>query len=289
MAATPTNPRYRLRRPLAVAWRGDGVLQLGLDTPGLVLDGVPAGLDAAVTALHQARSIAELGYLVPGVPRPWLLWLVDQLGAAGLLLPDREPLATLGVVGSGPLAEATTAMLAQAGLPEVTRIAHHRPPARPSPGESPLLPAVHWSQVGAGWPSLTVVATDTQEPDRALTDALLAAGRAHLVVRLEADRAIVGPLVLPGTTPCIRCQDLLRCRYDAAWPLLVAQLCRDRPTPDPVLLAWAATTAAVQARCHLTGGEPDVTGRTLELGGDHTLRTRDWPVHPECGCILAAA
>ena len=56
-----------------------------------------------------------------------------------------------------------------------------------------------------------------------------------------------------------------------------------------LLLAWAATTAAVQVRCHLAGGQADVTGRTLELGSDHTLRTRDWPVHPQCGCVLAVA
>lgn len=289
MPTVPAGPRYRLRRPLTVAWRAEGVLQLGLDTPGLVLDGVPAGLDAAVGELTtQARTVAELGYLVPGVPAPWLQWLVDQLAAAGLLLTGAEPPPTLALVGSGPLADTTAGMLRQAGLPEPTRIAHRR--ADPGRAQrTPLVPIEHWSQVGDRWPPLTVVATDTQEPDRALTDALLAAGRAHLVVRLEADRAVVGPLVLPGTTPCVRCHDLLRCRYDPAWPLLVAQLCRDRSAADPVLLAWAAATATIQVRCHLAGGDPDVTGRTLELAGDHTLRTRDWPVHPECGCVLAVA
>ncbi|MCW5952549.1 MAG: hypothetical protein KIT69_09850, partial [Propionibacteriaceae bacterium] len=87
----------------------------------------------------------------------------------------------------------------------------------------------------------------------------------------------------------VRCHDLLRCHYDRAWPRLVAQLSRDRPSPDPVLLGWAASTAVVQIRCQLAGGAPDVTGRTLELGSaDHALQVRDWPVHPGCGCVLAA-
>lgn len=285
MPPAPTRPRYRLRRPLAVTWRSPGVLQLGLDPPGLVLEGVPPGIELAVAALAQPCSIAELGYLVPGVPRLWLAWLVEQLDAAGLLAAQPALTATLGVVGSGPLAVATAAMLRLAGLPEPLLVGD-----RPgTPGESLHEPGQHWNQLGSSWPGLTVVATDTHEPDRALTDTLLAARRAHLVVRLEPDRAVVGPLVLPGATPCTRCQDLLRCRYDAAWPRLVAQLCRERCTPDPMLIAWAAATAAVQARCHLTGGEPDVTGRTLELGSDHTLRTTDWPVHPQCGCLLAVA
>lgn len=276
--------RYRLRRPLALTWRAAGVLQLGLDAPGLVLDGVPPGTDQAVAALAEPRSLAELGYLLPGVPSGWLSWLVEQLDAAGLLVVHDPPPGSLGLVGTGPLAEAVAATLRLAGLPEPVRIGHRADRADPV-GRGPE----HWSRLGARWPALTIVATDTQEPDRALTDALLAARRAHLVVRLEADRAVVGPLVLPGATPCTRCQDLLRCRYDPAWPLLVAQLCRDRCPGDPVLLAWAAATAVVQARCHLTGGEPDVTGRTLELGSDHSLRTRDWPVHPQCGCVLSVA
>lgn len=282
--ASAEPPRYRLRRPLALTWRAHGVLQLGLDPPGLVLDGVPPGTDQAVAALAEPRSVAELGYLMPGVPPEWLGWLVEQLDAAGLLLDDHPQPASLGLVGSGRLAETIAATLRQAGLPEPVLIAHRADRTDPS-GREP----VHWSRLGTRWPALTVVATDTQEPDRALTDALLAARRTHLVVRLEADRAVVGPLVLPGATPCTRCQDLLRCRYDPAWPLLVAQLCRDRGTADPVLLAWAAATAVVQARCHLAGGEPDVTGRTLELDSDHSLRTRDWPVHPRCGCVVAAA
>ena len=285
MQPEPAPARHRLRRPLALAWRAEGVLQLGLDPPGLVLEGVPTGLDQAVAALAQPRTLAELRYLVPGVPLPWLQWLVGHLDAAGLLVAVEPARGSLGLVGTGALAEATAAMLGRAGLPLPLRIAD-REPASAEPGPAQ---AVHYSRLGTAWPALTVVATDSEEPDRALTDAVVASRRAHLVVRLEADRAVVGPLVLPGATPCTRCQDLVRCRYDAAWPLLVAQLCRSRPGADPVLLAWAATTAAVQVRCHLAGGQADVTGRTLELGSDHTLRTRDWPVHPQCGCVLAVA
>ena len=53
--ASAEPPRYRLRRPLALTWRAHGVLQLGLDPPGLVLDGVPPGTDQAAAALADAE------------------------------------------------------------------------------------------------------------------------------------------------------------------------------------------------------------------------------------------
>lgn len=282
-------PRYRLTHPLPLTWRDEGVLQLGLDD-GIVLDGVPVALTHAVQALVEPRSLSELQRLAPALTPAWLRWLLTQLDAAGLLTtqPADQPAdqPRIGLLGAGRLADAIAAGLERSEPAEVLRPARARPRQR----RRLPVPLPHWSEVVDELPGLVVVATDTQEPDRALTDTLTRTGRTHLIVRLESDRAVVGPLVLPGRTPCVRCHDLLRCHYDQAWPRLVAQLSRDRPAPDPVLLAWAASTAVVQIRCHLAGGAPDATGRTLELGSaDHVLRVRDWQVHPGCGCVLAAA
>lgn len=278
-------PRYRLTRPLPLTWREEDVLQLGLDD-GIVLHGVPAALGHALQALAEPRSITELERLAPALPRPWLSWLLARLKAAGLLTTQPATRPEVGLLGAGRLADAIASGIERPGLAEVVRMANTRPrQRRRAPAALP-----HWSELVETLPGFVVVATDTQEPDRALTDTLARAGRSHLIVRLEADRAVVGPLVLPGSTPCVRCHDLLRCHHDPAWPRLVAQLSRDRPPPDPVLLGWAASTAVVQISCQLAGGAPDVTGRTLELGSaDHVLRVRDWPVHPGCGCVLAAA
>ena len=107
------------------------------------------------------------------------------------------------------------------------------------------------------------------------------------MVRLEPDRAVVGPLVIPGRNPCVRCQDLNRCHLDAAWPHLLAQLCREAVAAEPTLLSWAASTAAVQVRAWFAGGSPETTGSTLELGlTDFRLSSRAWPAHPRCGCLL---
>ena len=278
-------PRYRLIHRLPITWREENVLQLGLDD-GIVLHGVPVALTHAVQALNEPRTLTELERLAPALSPPWLRWLLEQLEAGGLLTTQPVTRPGVALLGAGRLADAIAGGLEKSATAEVLRMAHTRPRQRRR------LPAAlpHWSEIIDGLPSFVVVATDTQEPDRALTDTLTRTGRTHLIVRLEADRAVVGPLVMPGRTPCVRCHDLLRCRYDRAWPRLVAQLSRDRPPPDPVLLGWAASTAVVQIRCQLAGGAPDATGRTLELGhSDHVLRVRDWSVHPGCGCVMAVA
>lgn len=268
---TPT-PRLKLVRPASAVWRSSGVLQVGIDPPSVVLDGVPDGLADAVGLLAQPCTQEELGTLLPQVDRDWLAWLVDRLSDAELLVPvEPEPSPSLVVVGTGVLAKAVTRSLSDAGLA----------PTRVDPTGLTVL------QTRPDDAELVVLAPSTAEPDRALTDTLFRQGRAHLVVRMEPDRAVVGPLVAPGQTPCVRCQDLIRVRLDAGWPLLLAQLCRAQVRPLPALLGWAGATAAVQVRAWLSGAAPDTCGAALELRlPDFRLSTRSWPAHPGCGCLL---
>lgn len=264
--------RFRLARPTLAVWREPGVLQVGLDDPALVLEGVPAGLAAAVPLLAAPCTADELDALLPDLGGSWVSWLVQRLAEAGLLRPaEPTPLPALAVVGAGALADAVTTALAEAGVPatqcDAVEFTH-----MPSPGEQP---------------SLVVLAGCTAEPDRGVTDTLFREGRSHLVVRLEPDRAVVGPFVRPGHTPCVRCLDLSSVHLDRAWPHLLAQLCRQAVDPEPSLLAWAACTAAVQARAWLAGGLPETCGGSLELSlPDYRLCSRTWTAHPACGCLV---
>ncbi len=268
---TPT-PRLVLVRPAAAVWRSAGVLQVGIDPPALVLDGVPKGLADAVGLLSRPRSLDELGALLPHLEQQWIAWLLARLTDAGLLAPvEPEPSPSLLVVGVGALAESVAGAVTVPGL-EVKRL---------DPAGLALLPP------RPEGPELVVLAPAAAEPDRALTDALFREGRAHLAVRIEPDRAVVGPLVVPGRTPCVRCQDLTRVRMDAGWPHLLAQLCRQPIRPEASLLAWAGVMAAVQVRAWLAGSAPDTCGAALELGlPDYRLSTRSWPAHPGCGCLV---
>ena len=267
--------RVQLRTPAAALWRSAGVLQIGLDSPAVVLDGVPAQLREAVALLARPRTVAEIGTLVPKLEARWVSWLLIRLSDAGLLVETAPvPPQRVTVVGSGPLATAVQAALDSGGvLVELL--------------ENTAFVASRFDQPDGREAALTVLAAPHSEPDRSLTDALFRAGRPHLIVRLEADRAVVGPLVVPGRTPCVRCLDLSRCRLDPSWPRLLAQLCLDQVGIDASLLVWAAATSMVQVRSWLNGRMPESAGSSLELAlPDYQLATRQWAAHPRCGCLL---
>ncbi len=112
----------------------------------------------------------------------------------------------------------------------------------------------------------------------------------HLAVMAGEAIGIVGPLVVPGRTACLRCLDYVRAGNDPAWPLILAQLGRRRPEPpacDSVLAATVAAQAAAQAMTAIEQApiaSPAANG-TLELVlPDWRWRRRTWPRHPACPC-----
>jgi hypothetical protein len=113
-------------------------------------------------------------------------------------------------------------------------------------------------------------------------------GVPHLVAAVRGQTGIVGPLVVPGITSCLRCADLHRRDADPRWPALAAQLTAVEPPPSgaTVTCLLTAATAALQVLAYLDGtGAPGTLGATIELRPpDHAPRLRRWPTHPACGC-----
>jgi bacteriocin biosynthesis cyclodehydratase domain-containing protein len=111
----------------------------------------------------------------------------------------------------------------------------------------------------------------------------------HLPVLVRETTAILGPLVEPGATPCLRCLELARGDRDPAWPALTAQLvggARQVEACDVTLASLAASLAAMQVLTYLDGATPPPTrAATLEFGlRDMRLRRRTLAAHPGCGC-----
>lgn len=114
--------------------------------------------------------------------------------------------------------------------------------------------------------------------------------RPHLSVVVRDTAAVIGPLVLPGRTPCLRCLELARADRDPAWPALAAQLVSRTRTVDPCEITLASTAAGIAAM-HLVRwlDQPEapapLLGGTLELSlDDLQLRRRSLRGHPTCGC-----
>ncbi len=110
---------------------------------------------------------------------------------------------------------------------------------------------------------------------------------------------MVGPFVLPGLSPCLRCLDARTSEDDPAWTLLVEQYSRaarrgDRadgvPEPvDAVLAALAVAWAAREVAAYAEGGTPETLGATVRLRPrTGTTTTRRWEPHRQCGCAWRA-
>jgi hypothetical protein len=111
---------------------------------------------------------------------------------------------------------------------------------------------------------------------------------AHLCVEVRSDRAVIGPLVVPGWFSCLHCADLHRLDRDPAWPALAVQLEVSRRYPEPsdvALTSLAAGLGALQALAYLDGELAGAVEGTLELAPpDWRVRRRSWEVHPDCSC-----
>ncbi|AEF42178.1 hypothetical protein AS9A_3740 [Hoyosella subflava DQS3-9A1] len=142
---------------------------------------------------------------------------------------------------------------------------------------------------------LLVVLTDSALVSPVLNDFLIREQLPHLAVRVRDGRGLVGPLVLPGATSCLRCADLYRADRDPEWPHIAAQLTGSVPHASPATVHAAAGYALSQVELVLaaarrpnnTGppGPPATLGATVEIDPLMvTMTTRDWPRHPLCAC-----
>jgi bacteriocin biosynthesis cyclodehydratase domain-containing protein len=201
--------------------------------------------------------------------------LATALAAAGVGqvdLVDERPvtpadLGPAGAIGSdvgGPAHRAVVRV--QAAL----RGPHEAPATQPASGPD-LAVLVHGS------------AADSTE-----AAALVRAGLPHLAVVVRERGVLVGPLVLPGRSPCLRCLDLHRTDRDPAWPRVLAQLTarRTRVPEETASALLAASLAALQVLGHLDGRRrPAGLAATLEVElPDGLVSRRPWSPHPACGC-----
>jgi hypothetical protein len=199
------------------------------------------------------------------------LWIAGMLTAAGvgLVLSTGPAAPSPGPAGS------TDRPLADPGAGPAQR----QPPAPSRPG-SRARPRPD--------PDLVVLADSHR---RELPAALVRTQVPHLAASASEAIGVVGPLVLPGRSACLRCLDLTRAERDPAWPLILAQLAgqsgADPLACDTVLATMVAAQAAAQALAFLDqGGQaPAVTNGTLELVlPGWQWRRRSWPPHARCGC-----
>lgn len=295
--------RRRLVLPLLDGSRTrDDVIRLatdqGCDDAEAVLDLLDAGgllLDAEVLRV-PGWDLAESDRLLPDLAS---LSLVHGRQASHALLRRRD--ARIVVHGGGRVGAPLAALLAAAGVGTVD--VRDAGPVRACDlgvggtqsndlgrPRADAVAARLRSRNSADYPAL-VILTDDDAPQTAAL--LVKDGTPHLIARVEEQLGIVGPLVLPGHSPCLRCLDLVRAVVDPGWPALAAQLSQPARAPeacDGVLAVAVAAQAALQALQLLDGDSPGSIAGTLELElPGWRWRRRSWPRHPGCPCAWTAA
>ena len=179
--------------------------------------------------------------------------LCAQDGDGGARLLARRAATGVEVRGHGPVAATVADLLSQSGL-DVLGAAERGPRRTVAPD--------------------LIVLVGHQSPSQ--TAELLSVVVPHLAVCAEEGIGVVGPLVLPGRTACLRCLDLTRADGDPAWPLILAQRAQrgaDPPACDAVLATSVAAQAAGQV---LAFADRSAAGR-LAAGGFGAERVGDEP------------
>lgn len=208
--------------------------------------------------------------------------LCRQDGDGGAQTLARRTATCAQVWGAGRIAATIAELLTSSGVATLVRTDGATPAARQ--------PGTHRSRESSPAPGL-VVLVGWHRPEQIA--ALQHARVPHLAVSANEAIGIVGPLVQPGTTACLRCLDHSRTERDPAWPLILAQLTARRADPpacDATLATAVAAQAAAQAIAFADRSPlaEATTNGTLELVlPGWQWRRRTW--RPNRGCTCGSA
>ncbi|MDX6420708.1 MAG: hypothetical protein QOG28_5328 [Trebonia sp.] len=263
-----------------------------------VLDDFPASLRAALPDYLRARIGPELACAA----------LAYGHGDGGAAVLGRRRATFARVYGAGRVGACVATFLAASGVAWVSCLdTGTAGPADVTPaglgtddvGASRatgvaravhrVAPEVRTANDARRVPDLAVIAG---RPDPVLLAALMRERVPHLVAHADEAIGVVGPLVVPGHSACVRCVDLSKAARDPAWPRILAQASGVGAAPaaaqacDTVLAAATAALATAQALTLIDrAGEPAAASATLEVVlPEWQWQRRGWPPHPACTC-----
>lgn len=291
----------QMNAALRRAWLSTSSLQIGIGRVQAALDGLDAADDRLISALADGIDEASYSRLARrlGAPQARAMELVRALRGAGVLLsqrhgsshrPDRvgpaqaalaygchsDDLAVerasrrIGVMGRAPMTTAIAGRLRSSGIGHVTI--------------EPVVPRDARDLV-------LVIGNDLIHP--VLGRDLLRRDQPHLAVVVAETGGTIGPLVVPGSTCCLRCVELYRRDRQPWWPVVAAQLClpgtsafTDAPPIDEAVIDGLSALAVMHALTFVDGYvTPASYSATVELSvATGATSTTPLPAYPDCGC-----
>jgi hypothetical protein len=256
IGASRDHPRVLRIDPAAPPlWRTPDSLQFGHDPELVRLEDVPPGAEEVIHALVLGTDRRGLEAIASRSGLDDLDGLLARLD--GILVRgerERPPLA-VGIDGPADL------------------VALVRPWFGPE---------------GPGRPDVVVVAAHHLVPPAATVRAL-AEDLPHVALVFDDQAAVVGPYVVPGRTPCLRCAEEHRLD-DPARRAVAAQLLRRGParTTSSIRTRLAACAALGNALDALRAGGPTgLEGAALRMTPAGAISRERRPWHDRCSCRSA--
>ncbi|QTX04283.1 hypothetical protein [Agromyces archimandritae] len=245
----------RIDPHLPIVWRSAAELQFGGAVARLVIEPDDVELQLVQLLRHGANR-STLRTVATGLGG-------DDLTADRLLtrltgVLEVEPVRhAVAIDGGGPVADRIIALLDERRMRLV----------------DPRDPAARLVFIVSDWTPQAATAAAYERRDLP-----------HLPIVADDAGAVVGPLVVPGRTPCLACANLDRRREDPTWPAVAMQLIH-RPAELGGLVAADAVVRALRiAERHLDGGDPAPSVTRIAVDGEITERALAF--QPECGCRL---
>jgi bacteriocin biosynthesis cyclodehydratase domain-containing protein len=258
----------------ALVWRSPDTIQLGIDRPVVVLRGLTVALEQVLAAvqvgvpvtgavmlgMHAGATEAEVHALVHAL-EPGLVKVDAGAGAGAEARTEAEAASDQWILvdGDGPTAERIRRVLAALGI-SLAPAAGSLPVLVVIVGHFALQPARHARWLRRDVPHLPVVFSDSE-------------------VR-------IGPLVEPGTGPCLYCLELHRLDDDDAWPAIASQLLsRLAPTETPEHSVEAVSRTIELIQHFLRDGPADYRATSLVIdAGTGVVTRRVHRPHARCAC-----
>ena len=260
---------------IPLVWRTPDTIQLGVDRPRVVA-GVSASLERCLFALRCGVPRETLNVLGQdaGASVSEIDRLLRELGAAVLVTrrpPPVSPRPPVCVDGAGPTAARLRSLLEEL---EVAVL----PPELPDEGHRAA--EARYRSAGLA----VIVGHYVVEPARHAR--WLRRDIAHLPVVFSDTEVRLGPLVEPGSGPCLLCLEHNHVDADAAWPGLATQLMRrTAPTETTRLSIVVAARVMEMVQDRLDGRSTEFATTSLVIdAATGALTRREHRPHARCGC-----
>lgn len=244
----------RIDPSIPVVWRDSDTVQLGLDPEITRLGPLDVTQARGIAELIRGTSLARLAVIVGGENAAQTL--VQSCGDVFRERP-RTTLPRIAVVGVAPATD--TIARTWAGAAASTVVAESSTDLTGSDVDFVILVS-HF-----------VVSPMDLQP-------WLGRDITHCAIVFGESSVRVGPLVTPGSGPCVRCVELTRIDADPTWSAVAPQVWRKTAAGDTVSLAIHA--AAESLEMYAMGG-----GYSVRIDGQTLGRvTAPHSIHVSCGC-----